>query len=506
MAENHTLNSTDTIDALLDPHDDVETTTETVDGVEVGERRVAIPGMSLEGEKLADDVETATAGDGTAVTGDEAAVVDGTADRGTDPSFGTTAAEVAEEDHGTVDHGTVDHGTVDHGTEQHGAKKHSHGGGYGIPDSSRAGRLTSYRVADFPELNGREEDWRFTPLPRLRGLEQAELTGPAPAVTVTGTGGGLDAVRVETVGRDDARIGIAGVPEDRVSANAWGAFTEAAVLTVPAETEVTGYLHVRITGSSLEPAASHLVIDAERHARAVVVLDHTGSATLAENVEIRLGDGADLTVVSLQGWTDDSVHVSSQQIRVGRDAHVKHVAVSLGGDLVRLTPSARYAGPGGDVELYGLYFADAGQHLEQRLFVDHAQPNCKSRVAYKGALQGKDAHTVWVGDVLIRPEAEGTDSYELNRNLVLTDGARADSVPNLEIETGLIEGAGHASATGRFDDEQLFYLMARGIPEAIARRLVVRGFLNEIVQQIGVADIEERLMVALEDELNAGNL
>ena len=114
--------------------------------------------------------------------------------------------------------------------------------------------------------------------------------------------------------------------------------------------------------------------------------------------------------------------------------------------------------------------------------------NCRSRVTYKGALQGEGAHTVWVGDVLIRADAEGTDTYELNRNLVLTDGARADSVPNLEIETGEIAGAGHASATGRFDDEQLFYLQARGIPEDEARRLVVRGFFAELVQQIGVPD------------------
>ena len=138
--------------------------------------------------------------------------------------------------------------------------------------------------------------------------------------------------------------------------------------------------------------------------------------------------------------------------------------------------------------MLGLYFADAGQHQEQRLFVDHAVPNCISRVTYKGALQGEGAHTVWVGDVLIRAAAEGTDTYELNRNLVLSDGARADSVPNLEIETGLIEGAGHASATGRFDDEQLFYLRARGIPESDARRLVVRGFFAELIHEIGVPD------------------
>jgi Fe-S cluster assembly protein SufD len=122
-------------------------------------------------------------------------------------------------------------------------------------------------------------------------------------------------------------------------------------------------------------------------------------------------------------------------------------------------------------------------------------------VTYKGALQGDKAHTVWVGDVLIRQAAEGTDTYELNRNLLLTDGARADSVPNLEIETGQIAGAGHASASGRFDDEQLFYLQARGITESEARRLVVRGFLNEIIQKIGNPEIEARLTASIEAEL-----
>ncbi len=150
----------------------------------------------------------------------------------------------------------------------------------------------------------------------------------------------------------------------------------------------------------------------------------------------------------------------------------------------------------------GLYFADAGQHLEHRLFVDHAVPHCRSNAAYKGALQGDSAHTVWIGDVLIRSAAEGTDTYELNRNLILTAGARADSVPNLEIETGEIVGAGHASATGRFDDEQLFYLQARGIPEPEARRLVVRGFFAGLIQQIGVPEIQDRLLASIDAELD----
>ena len=175
--------------------------------------------------------------------------------------------------------------------------------------------------------------------------------------------------------------------------------------------------------------------------------------------------------------------------------------MTLGGGIVRLNTNVRYAGPGGDATLLGVYFADSKQHLEHRSFVDHNAPSCKSRVTYKGALQGDSAHTVWVGDVLIRAEAEGTDTYELNRNLVLTDGARADSVPNLEIETGEIVGAGHASATGRFDDEQLFYLQARGIPEDEARRLVVRGFLIDVVNQIPVADLRERLHADIDAEL-----
>ncbi|SDP59363.1 Fe-S cluster assembly protein SufD [Arthrobacter sp. ok909] len=380
-------------------------------------------------------------------------------------------------------------------------KRHSHGGGVGIPDSSRAGRLTSYKLADFKPLTGMEEDWRFTPLKRLRGLHTQVLTGAAPSVSVTAP----DSVTVETVGRDDRRIGSAAIPEDRVSANAWENFTEATVITVPAEVQVDGEVSVLLTGQGTEASAQHVVIVAEKFSKAVVVLDHQGTAVVSENIEIVVGDGAQLTVISLQEWNDDAVHASSQQAKLGRDAKFKHIVVSLGGDLVRVTPSARFTAPGAEVELFGLYFADAGQHLEQRLFVDHSVPNCKSNVLYKGALQGRNAHTVWVGDVLIRKEAEGTDTYEANRNLVLTDGARADSVPNLEIETGLIAGAGHASATGRFDDQHLFYLMARGIPEEVARRLVVRGFLNEIIQQIKVPAIEERLTDAVERELAATN-
>ncbi|KQX66864.1 ABC transporter permease [Angustibacter sp. Root456] len=386
---------------------------------------------------------------------------------------------------------------------QHGLKAHSHGAGTYrsdvVPETSRAERRTSFDVADFPMPVGREEEWRFTPMDLLRGaLEERPSTDGALQVEVAGA----DGVQVGTLAPGEGARGTALVPGDRAAALASAGTPDARHLLIPADADLTEPVRVTLRGAHGR-ANSHLVIEAGRHSRAIVVVDHVGTGEHVGNLEIVVGDGADLTVVSLQRWDDDAIHLGQQDVLVGRDARVKHVAVTLGGKVVRLNATVRYAGPGGDATLLGVYFADAGQHLEHRSFVDHTAPHCRSRVTYKGALQGETARTVWVGDVLIRAAAEGTDTYELNRNLVLTDGARADSVPNLEIETGQIEGAGHASATGRFDDEQLFYLQARGISESEARRLVVRGFFADLIHQIGVPDVQDQLMAAIEAELES---
>lgn len=370
-----------------------------------------------------------------------------------------------------------------------------------IVENSKADRLSSYNISDFPPITGKEEDWRFIPLQRLLGLDKLEHLGGA-GVEVFCSLGSSDKAQFETVPKTDKRVGIAGIPQDRVAALAWSSVDEVNIVTIPKNTEIADPIEVKYFGKSVQPTAKHTILVAETNSSATIVLDHTGGATLAENIEIVVKDAANLTVVTIQDWDETAVHVSAQHATLAKDAKLKHIVVSLGGNLIRTTPTARFTAPGGEVEMYGLYFADAGQVIEKRLFVDHAVANCKSRVTYKGALQGEDAHTIWVGDVLIRKAAEGTDTYELNRNLILTEGARADSVPNLEIETGLIQGAGHASATGRFDDEQLFYLQSRGIPAKAARRLVVSGFLNEIVQQINLPYLEKRLHDSIELELN----
>lgn len=380
------------------------------------------------------------------------------------------------------------------------SKQHSDGGWGLIPIQSRAGRFASFDVADFEKVTGFEAEWKYTPIRDLSVLLDGTLDGGRYNYTADVDKNNPNGVSIDWVARSDARIGSVGKPEERASANAWSAFGEALVVTVSGDDPA----EVTIDRSAFDSTAraAHLFIDARPNSHGIVVLNSSGSALLSENVEISVGDGAKLTVVSVQEWDHGATHLATHFARLGKDAQLRHVVVSLAGSIVRVNTNAHLAGEGSDVEMFGVYFADAGEHLEHQTFVNHDAPHSKSRVSYRGALQGENARAVWIGDVLIRPTAPATDSYEENRNLLLTDGTRADSVPNLEIETGDIAGAGHASASGRFDDEQLFYLQARGIPEDEARRLVVRGFLLAIIQKIGVPAVEERLEGAIEAELS----
>ena len=379
---------------------------------------------------------------------------------------------------------------------QHGIKEHSHGGN--VPIQTRSERPRSTSVSDFPEISKLQEIWRYLPAEKLRGLGDPVMGEVAEQSVKLNLASGVTSRWVQAT---DPIVGSAGLPEDRASAAAWTNASKALVVEVANEIEISEPSFVTINPDSNEAAALHVVVRLGRHAKATIVLDHVGQGVLGENVEIVLEDEAQLNFVTIQEWDKGSSHISCQFSKLGRNTNLRHTVVSLGGDLVRVTPSVALSSPGAEVNMYGVYLADSGNYFEHRPYVDHIAENCVSNVAYKGALQGAGAHTVWVGDVLIRESATGTDTYELNRNLLLTDGARADSVPNLEIETGKIEGAGHASASGRFDDEQLFYLQARGINEVAAKKLVVRGFLSEVIQKIEISEVEERLVKAVEVEL-----
>ncbi|MBL3700290.1 Fe-S cluster assembly protein SufD [Leucobacter luti] len=381
-------------------------------------------------------------------------------------------------------------------TEQHGAKAHTDGDWANrAPVQTRSDRLKSAEIADFPAVTGREVNWKYTPVAEIASLIDGTLEAATSALEISEAAG----VQVDSVQMDSELVGRGGLPEDRAAANAWGQVGTAQRITLTSAERQT--VIVKRSALTTNPTAAHTIIEAAPQSDTVVILENTGTANLTETVEIIVGEGANLKVVSVQEWNDDAIHVASHNAVVARDGNLQHIVVSLGGKIVRVNPSIHLDGQGANGEAYGAYFADAGQHLEHQVYIDHNAPNTRSRVAYKGALQGEGAHAVWIGDVLIRRVAAGTDSYEENRNLTLTEGTRADSIPNLEIETGDIAGAGHASTTGRFDEEHIFYLQSRGISEDEARKLVVRGFLFDVIQRIGNEQIEERLQAAIDAEL-----
>lgn len=361
-------------------------------------------------------------------------------------------------------------------------EQHSHGAG--VPLQIRSERLRSSNPKDFPAITIRDEQWRYLPVERLDGLD----TGVQKFV------GSLVGFPVQDSG--NSVPGSISLPEDLVAANVFALNDTKFIKLTSAE--APELLEINASGAK---QGLQFYISNEKFAKNTLVLNHTGSGSLAELIEIEVADESDLTLISIQNLDDEAVITSSQFARLGRNSKFKHIVVSIGGKTIRVVPAVSFAGTGAEVEMLGAYFANGDQHIEHRPFVDHNMANCTSNVAYKGALQGAKSHTVWVGDVLIRQAAEGTKTYELNRNLLLTDGARADSVPNLEIETGQIEGAGHASASGRFDDEQLFYLQARGIPEIEAKRLVVKGFLNDVISQIGLPELQDELNSIIEAKL-----
>ena len=343
------------------------------------------------------------------------------------------------------------------------------------PPLDLAPRLASSSLEDFDVPTGREEEWRFVPVDRLAGLlEPAAESGAVVA----------EAVPYVSVGDFDPDDAGHWLPTDRAAVVAWTGARSTIRVRVPAETVVDEPIVVRLAADAPR-AHAHVDVRIGSHARATVVVLNEGGADISGVMVTEVGDGADLTMLSVLDGPRENVQLWHWPTRVGRDARFTGSTITLGGSVVRTLPSVTYAGPGGSATLLGAFLADAGQYLEHRILVSHEQPHCASNVVYKGALSGAGTHTVWVGDVVVRRDAVATETYEMNRNLLLDDGARADSVPNLELETGDVISAGHASATGRFDDEQLFYLQARGIPEAVARQLVVRGFFVDVLSRLG---------------------
>lgn len=400
--------------------------------------------------------------------------------------------------------------------------------------AEQARRAADENLSSLPALTGREEAWRFTPpadLALLGDEPAAVATAPAPAGRAAPSEraafldlvdgapsapslgdlpeGVIVAELGDALGEHEGLVrerlyGLVGF-DDRPGALNAARWDGGTFVYVPRGVEVTLPVEAVLTatGATGRVVGRTLVV-VEEGARATVI-DRYGSpdfgapVNASTVVELYVGQGAELEHVSVIDWGAGVRHHALLRARVDRDARARSVVVTLGGDVVRAEPTMVCAGPGSDARALGLYFAGGDQHFEHRVVARHEAPQAYSNLLYKGAIQDQ-AHTVFFGNLVVPPGAPGTDAYQTNRNLVLNDGARADTIPFLEIETAEVK-CSHAGAVGRVDDEHLFYLRSRGVPEAAAKRLIVMGFLQEVLEQVSLAELRAELEGAVREKL-----
>jgi Fe-S cluster assembly protein SufD len=299
-----------------------------------------------------------------------------------------------------------------------------------------------------------------------------------------------------------------GGQEDRTITVNDAAWTAGVFLYVPPELELSAPIgvHVHVT----QPGAHlpRVLAVAGHHAKAMVYLEHTSvpgvDALVDEVVEVIAQDSAEVHVASLQTWSNEIEHLSLQKVQAHRDATVGQLSVTIGGRTVRFRPETDLVGPGASTRPLGIYFADEGQWFDLQPYVRHIAPRASSDVLFKGALQGR-SRTVFRGNVYVAKDAVGTDTDENNKSLILTEGARADSTPFLEIHCADIT-AGHGSATGQIDARHLFYLESRGIPRDEALRLIVFGFFREVLGEVKLPGLEEAALDAIDARVAAADL
>ena len=410
----------------------------------------------------------------------------------------------------------------------------------GEPALLRDRRLEAYKaLADLPWPTVRDEDWRYTNprrIPLDRPIVDADSTGEHVAAPTRGivaaVGAELGAhARVVDGALVDIRVGeeasnagvvisdlgtaatdhadvvrehlgtIIDTDEVYAAANLAG-FTAGVFVYVPDDVELEAPLAITVQVTQEATSLPRILAVVGRRAKARLYVDHAGSApaTVIEMVEMAVGEGASLETVSSQDWGEGVAHVANHRASVGRDASYQSLEVTLGGDTVYVRPNVGLDGAGGSGEMLGVYFGSEGQQFEHRSQIHHNASHTQSNSIYKGALQGNSRAT-WFGNIRIEKHAKQTVSDETNRNLILTQGAKADSIPFLEIETADVTACGHHSSVGQVDEQQLFYLESRGISREEAARLLVFGFFAEVLGDVDLPGVSDTVLSEIEEEI-----
>jgi Fe-S cluster assembly protein SufD len=387
---------------------------------------------------------------------------------------------------------------------------------------NRSDALARYEELALPDTT--QEAWRFTSLKGF-DLDAFVQSGHVP-VPGTGTGpegtmfeldtsgvahvtedgveilSAPDGVVFEALTDSEQRLGTLVTADDKFTAQNAAVWEHGLLVRVPAGVVLDRPLLVRIESTAPNGALFfRMVVVAERESRFTLVEEWASAAPDLPAytngvVELFVEDGAKLEYVSIQNLSQETWHFATHHGRVERDAELDWVAGGFGSKKGKIRIQNDLAGPGATSRVTGAYFADGDQHLDYDTFQEHMAPSTTSDFAFKGALR-ESATAVWRGMIRVEAEAQKTNAYQENRNLLLSDKAHADSIPGLEILANDVRCT-HGATIGKVDREQLFYLMARGLPRSEAERLIVRGFFTEILDRIQLEPVREALGAALE--------
>jgi Fe-S cluster assembly protein SufD len=385
-----------------------------------------------------------------------------------------------------------------------------------MPLAPRAELLERYRELPLPDTT--QEAWRFTDLTGFdpdaygsNGDLPGTVPGPMLDIDVSGLAhvseGGIEIERApegvtfEPLGEHE-RLGTLVDADDKFTAHNAASWKHGLLVRVPAGIELDQPLYVKIANSSPEGALFwRLLIIAERGSRFSLIEEYAsaspdlvGYANAA--IELFVEQGAKLEYVSLQNLSRETWHFAAHHARVERDAELDWVAGGFGSKKGKTRIRNDLAGQGATSRVTGAYFADGHQHLDYDTFQEHIAPNTTSDFAFKGALRDY-ATTVWRGMIRVEHEAQKTNAYQENRNLLLSPKAHADSIPGLEIRANDVRCT-HGATVSQVDRDQLFYAMARGLTQSDAERLILRGFFQDVLDRIELEPVREALGEALE--------
>jgi Fe-S cluster assembly protein SufD len=374
------------------------------------------------------------------------------------------------------------------------------------------------RYAELPVPATTEEAWRFTdlrgfdpdayafdvePVGSTEGLLELDVAGLA---VITESGIEIErapeGIRFEPLAQDDPRLySLVGWNEKFPAHNA-AVWEHGLLVQVPKGVELDRPLYIRIASSVADSALFwRLLVVAEERSRFSLIEEYSSasrdlSAYSNAVAELHVGQAAKLEYVSIQNLSQETWHFATHHARVERDAELDWVAGGFGSKKGKIRIQNDLNGPGATSRVTGAYFADGHQHLDYDTFQEHIAPSTESDFKFKGALR-ESAHAVWRGMIRVEEDAQKTNAYQENRNLLLSEKAHADSIPGLEIMANDVRCT-HGATIGRVNRDELFYLMARGLSRAEAERLIVRGFFQDILDRIDLEPVRDALGAALE--------